>query len=271
MTILTGIICTDGIVVAADSQLTNSHYGNVFFVDKISVVDFAADQVLIAQAGHAAITNRVVEIVRQQSVGVTIKSPLTVFQTIENSIREAKSHFDEDQKAAAEQCGGAELMLAFYADGKPVLRTVYIYGVGTANTSTGDYATAGAGEQLANYLFSEFCEPKLGAGNAIATSIYTIKKVKEFQKAWCGGDTKVKIMAPVSQSINWGNRCIGRVQEVSQDFVNLTEKELSALDETAKTERNGKILSILKTIGLRVAKNRQKQIESEATPSQQTT
>ena len=190
MTILVGVICSDAILLAADSQFTDG-IGRIW----------PNEQVLVAQAGLPAITNRIVEIMQRNAKSVVIKEALTVTKIAEDAIRELKNELDEEQWTYGQHAGGAEVMLAFYANRKPCLYTLNVYGHGVAETAIpSHYATAGAGASVADYLLAEIAEAGLPHSVAAATVIYVIKKVKERLKGSCGGETKIKALGLFSQS-----------------------------------------------------------------------
>jgi 20S proteasome alpha/beta subunit len=242
VTIQVGIICPDVIISASDSLIT-APYGEKSYEDKISVVNFSVDQMLVAQSGVAAITKRAVQIIQEKAHGKKIIKASDVTKITEEAMREVKDHLsDDDQKEHLKQ-NGAALMLAFYADGKP-----YIYRISallaTVEPATLHYSAAGLGEPLANYLLNEFAAPKSPGGIAITSSIYVIKKVKD-NNVFCGGDTNVKMLVPVPTAGGWHSPVVGKVQKVDKKFVNDKEKQLVKLDEQAKASWNKRITVIL--------------------------
>lgn len=206
MSILIGIICPDGIVVASDSHITDILQGTYSSVDKISVVDFSDQQVLIAQAGAQSVTNRVVDKIREKASGIKIANENTVIKIVEDSIRETNEPLSEQQKDYVRQ-HGAELMVAFYIGKSPHLYVVSVLGDGILVPSEKPFATSGVGSYLASYLLDEHAEPKAGTSLAFATLIFVLKKVKDTTK-FCGGDTVVKWLCP--SPIRLRARCIPR-------------------------------------------------------------
>lgn len=89
MTILTGIICSDSIVLAADSRMTEYASGVMGHTDKISVVRFSgSDDVLIAQAGSSSVTNKVITVLRENlTYARRIKNPQVVTDELEEAIK----------------------------------------------------------------------------------------------------------------------------------------------------------------------------------------
>jgi 20S proteasome alpha/beta subunit len=259
VTILTGIICQDAIVLASDSQMTDIVSGDVSYIDKIGVVNFVAGQALVAQAGLPSITNRVVETMREKAHGIKVTDWRIVTQIAEDSIRETKIPLDAEQKTYLRDNGSA-LMLAFYAAGKPHLYTIDISGSGTVNPAGQHYATAGMGVALANYLLSEFTEPRASSDIGIAASIYVIKKVKDNNR-YCGGDTTVKVVRRISVP-GWNFQITGRADTVAKHFVNIVERRLVKMDEKAKPARNKRIISILRQEAERMRREKIKKLQA---------
>src|SRR5260221_688119 len=66
VTIIVGIICTDGIAMACDSQTTiGDAYAKRTDTSKISVLEMSSNAVLVAEAGDATLSSRCVEILRE--------------------------------------------------------------------------------------------------------------------------------------------------------------------------------------------------------------
>ena len=248
MTVILGIICDNAIVVAADSKYTDTSTGISTYGDKISVVHFSADEILLAQAGLPAVTERIVEIVKEKAVGVRIENDNTVIRIVEESIRQLKNNSDKDQWEYGWNNGGASLMIGFYVKKKPRLYTINIYGHGVAEElKTSHYIATGIGSALADYILSEFLDANTPDSAAVTTAIYAIEKVKDHQDTYCGGDTKVKLLYPIFQS-NWPNHYIGKSSIVNQDVVNETEKRVHKLYEKIKKAHNKKAVSILSAV-----------------------
>jgi len=260
MTVLAGIICPDGIVIAADSLAMETAAGSHSEIDKIAVINFRVDQALVAQSGLTSITNRIVELIQERAKGVQITSPKIVTDIVEDSIRAAKVKLDDDQKNYVRDYGGAHLMLAFYANGKPQLYTINIYGSGIVDPPE-PTATLGVGSYLATYLLRELHTPHSEIILAIGTLIYTINKVKDTTR-YCGGKTNIKVLTPVPVS-GWHSLTVGKSTNVPPITIQLTERNLSKLDKQTSEARNKKLKRILNQVGKKVWQRHLKQVEIE--------
>lgn len=251
MSVLIGIICSDSIVLATDSQTTDTSTGEFDYVDKISIIDFFAEQVLVAQGGLWTLTNRIVEIMREKARETKITNARSVTQIVEDSIRAAKFPLDEKQQDYVNQCATG-LLIAFYVGNKPHIYTIDCYGSGIINPAEKRYATMGCGSAaLANYLLEEYAAPKSTIDFAIAASIFVVKKVIE-NNALCGGNIIVKQLVP-SPISNWHFPSVGVAGIMPQTHISLYEKQLATFDEKTKVSRNKQVNAVLKKVSQKIS------------------
>src|ERR1022692_1305878 len=98
MTVLVGIIWHEGIILAADTQFTDPYTGVAAFGDKINVVKFKlGDEILVAEAGLPAITNRLVEINKGKATGMVIQNVTSVTKLAEDAVKDLKNQSDKKQ------------------------------------------------------------------------------------------------------------------------------------------------------------------------------
>lgn len=74
MTILIGILFSDGVVVASDSQASYG-FSSKKECEKISIVNFGKDQMIVAQSGVGVWGKRIVELMQDRATGKRMKSP----------------------------------------------------------------------------------------------------------------------------------------------------------------------------------------------------
>lgn len=242
VTILAGIICKRFIAVGADSRLTDVPDGSIENVDKISIVDFGKDQVLVAEGGVPAVTNCVVEIIRDKAAGKRISKWQDVAQVVEGAIRDFQAELNEFQMQHGKE-NPSVLLIAFYADNKPYLGTCNIFGFGTVEFAKRHYATAGVGKALADYLLSEFSEAGAEDELQLGTLTYTILKVKE-NNGLCAGPTRIKYLAtfahgPVSPRVT-------KATAIAYRLIRRVEKKMQKVDHLVKPIRNRAIFAALR-------------------------
>ena len=183
-----------------------------------------------------------------------------VIQVVEDSVKHLRAALDADQKQYGERLG-ASLIVGFYAVGKPHLCTCEIFGTAVLTQAEHHYTAAGVGATLANYLLGEYSIPRETAELGLATLIYVVQKVKE-NNAYCGGDTTLKILLPVSVARDY-SPCIAKFTTFDLEFVTQMEKELSRMDQRTKKARTREVISILKRVGSRLSAKRMKQVKIE--------
>jgi hypothetical protein len=81
-------------IFASDSQTT---YGAAKSLDaqKISVVNFADAQVLVAQSGLAELADAAIEIMRKRAKDVPLENEESAAKIVQESVRELRNHFLE--------------------------------------------------------------------------------------------------------------------------------------------------------------------------------
>jgi 20S proteasome alpha/beta subunit len=256
MSIIIGIICRDGIVMAADGQLTDPYVGTTSEVNKIHVIQFSADHVIVGVAGGYPFTNRVVEKIAELGDAVAIRQKKDVTEIIENAIRQTKAPLDEQQLKAVND-SGAGMIIAFYLNGRPQLSYVDPFSSGIITDSEKHYCAAGIGSFLANYLLDEYLGKDPYHEFGIATAIFAIKKVKDNTR-YCGGKTTIMTLRAIPQIEFRSNspatytRHVGATIVENRDFIDLAERKLAKMDERTKKSRNRKIGAILDTVAVTV-------------------
>lgn len=184
MTVITGIVCKAGIVLACDSQTTYG-YAKRCDAEKIRIVEFRNRKVLVAQAGAVATSSRVIDIMEQMARGCPIENGETVVRTTLAALLKGRQelreqHFScssEELATVIDRHGlDSDLMVAYFSDGKPFIHT-FNFMAGVLVTSKSRYESTGCGAPMANYLLSELVVPDMDTRHAKAVSVYVIDKV----------------------------------------------------------------------------------------------
>jgi 20S proteasome alpha/beta subunit len=258
MTILVGITGKQSIILGADSQWTDSIDGSTTYGDKIGVVRFCNDHVLVAQAGLRPVSTKVVRLMQKKAINVKITEPDDVTQVLEDSVRELRSKINKKQWDYVEKYGAA-FMLAFYTNNRPQLYTCLASATGIAEPAASHYATAGCAEGLANYLLREFSAPDAEDDMQFAALVYTIAKAKQ-NNGFCGGPITVKVL----QSFPTGSDSprVGKSRQIDPGFAQRFEAALNARDEQARAARNEQIIAVLRQISQELSSH--ERIDAEA-------
>jgi 20S proteasome alpha/beta subunit len=201
MTVLVGIVCKDGIVIAADSQESDAEAGmkrlDVKKIYDTSSFGFIDITLILAGTGTSAYIARSVEVIREHGYQPIFVTPRNVADAVENSVREMYDRYGQNLDLT--------LLLAVHCKNTPTdeppplgpiplgLYNVYVPGVAEI---VNDYTALGSGGPFARYLLSRFHE---GEDNSTATmsveesvreAVYVIEEVKKVQ-LHCGGETHV--------------------------------------------------------------------------------
>jgi 20S proteasome alpha/beta subunit len=204
MTVIVGLICQDGIVIASDSQESEDDLG-MKRLDVIKVYDtksfgFIDAEIVVAGTGASAHIARAVELITENGFAPHFTTPRTVADIIEDSMGQMKDRYGDDLEL--------ELMAAVYCKNCPqdedrpispiALYSVYPAGedekVGVAEPVT-DYSAMGSGGLFARYLLNRLHDEDhptkdLTMDAAIREAVYVIDEVTKVD-LWCGGPTQL--------------------------------------------------------------------------------
>jgi 20S proteasome alpha/beta subunit len=197
-------------IFASDSQTT---YGAAKSLDaqKISIVDFADGQVLIAQSGMAELADSAIDIMRKKAKALPIKNAETVENTAVESVREIRNHFYELNRGCISSEDGwkrfflednfFQLLVGYYFERKPHLFSADI-DMCLAIPVRHPYKAIGIGRDYAETVLREYlqADPDFEYAQIIATTIVekTIDNVDG-----CGRPTWVGIVCPQDPGVEY--------------------------------------------------------------------
>jgi 20S proteasome alpha/beta subunit len=243
VTIITGIICNDGIVLASDSQTT---FGTQKQCDtnKINPVQFVNGWALVAESGDAELSQKAVatfqefasvlnptsekEIIfkAEQAVKSVRQQQIALYQGQNFSLEEWQQEFRDNRPF--------ELMIAFYFNKTPHLYTLSL-STGIAHKINLHYAAIGCGSNLGGYLLAELSTPEMPSYLATPISVYIVESVKKHD-AFCGGATKIAQLPNPAWWLGQGNY-IPQPHVFSPVDVAKLVKLVSKMDSKTKTQR----------------------------------
>lgn len=200
VTLLIGIKCKDAIVMASDSQITA---GTSKRLDgsKMETVNFGNFPVLVAQSGSVIHSNRFVDILSKDVVGLTASSASDIRDAAQSAmrklrleIRETRFGISADELDLHLMTAGLQVgvMLGFYLNGAPHIVSLDL-GTAMAHQSRFFYEADGCGATLGNYLLAELATQKMEFLEAAGLAVYVMEQVKKHDSA-CGGATKVAVL-----------------------------------------------------------------------------
>ena len=216
MSLIVGIVCESGIVLAAESQTTyTSPQGDAIQrldTQKINVVEFGGEAVLIAETGETTYSGRAVEFFNELSKGKTISDYRDAAEIAQQAVRKTRETVKENLGIKSESEFkdhifnhnlNFALMIAHYHESKPYIFTIR-FSEGIANKRNDSFLTLGVRGDVAHYILS-----RCGLGGkspfhrALLSAIYTVEEIKKMDPS-CGGKVKVAIIAPVMDISNSG-------------------------------------------------------------------
>lgn len=241
MTIVVGLVATDGLVVAADSQagtlrgirVKRTDYSKIYTLGE----DRAEVNAIIAGAGEMAFVNKAVEELREESGRNRFGHVKQLEEAVEAAMVKLAKKYIYDRAAALglkdevigpkagtnRQFQGGTihtpkvnlLIGAVDRSGQKLLASVGANGVAETEES---YRSVGSGAAYAEYVLSRLWSNKLSIIEAIECAVYTIEEVKKMDPD-CGGP--VHVMAVTKKGIE---------DRSSHDVRNLTNR-LQGRDE----------------------------------------
>jgi 20S proteasome alpha/beta subunit len=198
MTVIVGLLCSDGLVIASDSQEGDEDLKRL---DVKKVYDtghfgFKDAEVIVAGTGASAHIARVAELIGENGFASYPKTPRNVADIVEDSMGQMKARYGDDLDL--------ELILGVYCnscprEGERPVPSIALYSVypaeedekvGVAELVT-DYAATGSGGLVARYLLNRLHDESrpttgLKVEEAIREAVYVIEEVKKVDP-YCGG------------------------------------------------------------------------------------
>ena len=203
MTLIVGIICKDGIVLAADSQTTKG-MAKQPGANKIRVIEFANGKALVAESGSASLSASVIDLFQGKAAGRKIENEMTIAKIAEESVREIRNSLTslhpnntsptDWQNYFGEETNYFELMVAYYFGSKPRLYKLNpLWCIPVPATSY--FMTSGIAGDLANYILKEHTEPKMDSEFASVIAIKVVEDAIEYVEG-CGSPPRVALIQP---------------------------------------------------------------------------
>jgi len=210
MTVVVGLLCKDGLVVASDSQESDDEVGmkrldvmKVYGTDKF---DFTDVEMILTGTGTSAHIGRAVEIISEKGYAPHFTLPRHVADIVEDSLGDMRDRYGE----ALEE--DLELMIGVYCKNcppaeegekpEPKLALYNIYAPGEEETQkvgvaerVEDYSAMGSGGLFARYLLNRLYDEShptsaLTMDEAVKEAVYVIEEVTKVD-LWCGGPTQL--------------------------------------------------------------------------------
>ena len=235
VTIIVGIICKNGIVVASDSQ--SSAY-NVKRTDssKITQSTIGGRVVLVAQAGDCTLSSRAVEILDNLLAASPFddyRKPADLAQQAIGLLRKEfaqTNNWDAVDVARYMDDNPFSLMLAYYqqtASGPPEPYIFVLNSVPGFATRYRNYVAIGCGGTVGEFILGRSGACNMESHEALIAAIYTVEEVKKVE-AFCGGPTNATVLhvGGVSDS---SHRILASAVEAMQNYEEETKENWNNL------------------------------------------
>lgn len=201
MTLVVGIKCKEGVILAADSQISYGHSSQRTDTKKIEEVKFAEMSVLVALAENVANARRFMDIFREQAKDASPTNPDEVgkmsqhaMRSLRNEIREVYGNCgaDELNKIIGEQSLNCSVMIALYMNREPHLIKINLLSC-LFERVRANYETDGCGGSLADYLLTEHYRSGDSFDFCTLLATYVVWQVNQHDR-YCRGPIVVGVV-----------------------------------------------------------------------------
>lgn len=201
MTLIAGIVCKDGIVVAADSQVT-AEPTKMLNTNKVNVINFPhLKRALLAEAGVVSLSNRVVDLVKAKAANADIVDENTIPLILQESVMQVRGeqmklypghHPLAEWSDFFQQRSAVALILAYYHNHKPHLYTIsidecFLY------EARDHFAVRGCGDFFGNYLLREHTTANMPCALGAVMAVKVAQEVSRYVEG-CGMPIKAAII-----------------------------------------------------------------------------
>lgn len=204
MTIIVGIVCREGVIIASDSQAGSFRGVHVKRLDYTKIYDFIFDgtSIAVTGAGETPFIARAIELLEEMAKEAKFHKTRDVADLAENVMTGITRRYiverdkelgytkstDADRTRSQEDRSLAfSLIVGVCCGGEPCIYTVYPDGVAERGEK---YASLGSGSAFAEYLLARLYRDDLTLEQAVRVAVYVVEEVKKVD-LHCGGPTQI--------------------------------------------------------------------------------
>ncbi len=199
VTLIVGIICTDGIVVAGDSQTTWGS-GKSWTANKMTELEHPFGRALIAESGAVLSSSKAIEHLKESASDKALFNEHGLPGLMALAIKKVRDdlrhqQFDCPSEEFQDFIGREELeceLMAVHYEDSPKIDTIRLT-MGLPNRAKSYFETVGSGSDLAAYLLTDLCVPDMDCETASVIAVHVIEIAKRHDP-YCGGPTKLGIL-----------------------------------------------------------------------------
>lgn len=199
MTLILGVVCNDGIVMACDSQITadNSKRTNA---TKLHPIRFGQIPVLVAEAGRRTHTSRYIQILKESAKGSNPKNEQEIAAVIQSAMDRFLDELRSTHGCAStalvklliKQGIDCVLLFGFQIGWKSSLAVMNIHDP-VCRFVDSHFEAQGSGALLGDYLLKEHTTSKTPRHLVVATAVHIASVVKQYD-IYCSGDTVIGVI-----------------------------------------------------------------------------
>lgn len=209
MTTVIGIKCKDGIVIGADSQITNSQSKELGY-NKI----YSKGNILFAGSGDVEIIERINLDLKNRCIGSVLNQPYSIINCFEEIFHYLNSNYGFKENSFSQ-------ILYGFSSGNPEYEKIFFLNrIDTYHLFSNevlDFFVVGSGGTFAKYILQRIWSKNLTIGAAINTIIYVIREV-----------TKIDIYS--SPPLNVAFIDHNGINFIPENIIKLIEDVLSSTD-----------------------------------------
>ncbi len=201
MTLIVGIVCSDAILLASETQSTGGNY-RVLDTRKIHRIEFKNGEALVAESGIASASAAVIEKIQRAALTTEITKEDTISNLVKEKVRELRKEITDCQPNALPEHwrdffmswqANYNLMLAYYYNEKPFIYSIEPSMAILDPIGRKHYCASGIGSELGSYLLQEHSKPDMVYWQAAFVASHVLETVKEHVEG-CGGKTQIGVL-----------------------------------------------------------------------------
>lgn len=202
MTLIVGIVCSDGIVVAGDSQTTGDTF-KILDTNKINHIQHSSGHALVAEAGVVTLTSNMVEELGKLVRDKNMSDQHSFSDLVKMAVRKTRDamryqNFDcnseELENVIVRNELQSVLLYAHYDGESPKLHTISL-SMGIPQPAKKCFDAVGTGSALAHYLLTNLCvhNQQMDVEQAAVLAVHVVETVKRHDR-YCEGPTRLGIL-----------------------------------------------------------------------------
>lgn len=212
MTLAAGFRCNDGVVLCADSQISQGEYGNRYR-SKLFTLNNRTDCYLV----YAGFTEFVRELIPQLKEIASKKEGLTLLSDMSKCYK--AFHARNYTRVPKNEKSFADIIFSI-REGKRI--SLHI-GSGKHCYPEEEYASSGTGFPAAEPFFNAFYSPSMNIRQALHLSIYTLKYIKGIGSG-VGGNTSAVLVTDAPSFIPGYQLTTEEIKKIEMDYGFLHEQ-----------------------------------------------